>query len=247
MSSLQPVRGTHDLLPEDMRRHRVVTDTAREVAALYGYQEMGPPVFEFTEVFKRTLGDTSDVVTNEMYIFAISEREEITLRPEATAGIARALISNGLTQSLPQKFYCAGPMFRHERPQKGRQRQFHQIDIELLGVAEPLGDVEIIAVGAHILERLGVLARTILELNTLGDPASRQARGRPGDLPGGGFDAPQLGSSLLSPVEADEVPLMQDGAGIVAVQSVTGLPDRLDLALAGGELPERRPDVVTSR
>lgn len=175
MSALQPVRGTHDLLPDDMRRHRAVTDTARNVAALYGYLEMAPPIFEFTEVFKRTLGETSDVVTKEMYTFGISEREEITLRPEATAGIARALISNGLTQTLPQKFYCTGPMFRHERPQKGRQRQFHQIDIELLGVAEPLGDVEIIAVGAHILDRLGVLARTTLELNTLGDPASRKA------------------------------------------------------------------------
>ena len=175
MSALQPVRGTHDLLPDDMRRHRAVNDTAREVAALYGYLEMAPPIFEFTEVFKRTLGETSDVVTKEMYSFGISDREEITLRPEATAGIARALISNGLTQTLPQKYYCSGPMFRHERPQKGRQRQFHQIDIELLGVAEPLGDVEIIAVGAHILERLGVLDRTALELNTLGDSASRQA------------------------------------------------------------------------
>ncbi len=152
----------------------MVTDTAARIAARYGYLEMSTPVFEFTEVFKRSLGDTSDVVTKEMYTFAMREGEQITLRPEATAGIARAFISNGLIQQLPQKFFYSGPMFRHERPQKGRQRQFHQIDVELLGVAEPLGDVEIIAVGAHILEALGVLPRTTLELNTLGDPDSRR-------------------------------------------------------------------------
>jgi histidyl-tRNA synthetase len=175
MSDLQPVRGTRDILPEAMRHHRHVVDTARDVAALYGYDEMSTPVFEFTEVFKRTLGDTSDVVTKEMYTFSMKEGEQITLRPEATAGIARAFISGGLANQLPIKVFYTGPMFRHERPQKGRQRQFHQIDVELLGVADPLGDVEIIAVGAHILEKLGVLERTVLELNTLGDPESRQA------------------------------------------------------------------------
>ena len=136
---------------------------------------MTTPVFEFTEIFRRTLGETSDVVTKEMYTFSTSGDEQLTLRPEATAGVARALISNGLTQTLPQKYFYAGPMFRHERPQKGRQRQFHQIDVELLGVAEPLGDVEIIAVGAHVLDALGVLDKTTLELNTLGDPQSRHA------------------------------------------------------------------------
>ncbi len=175
MSALQPVRGTHDILPDEMRRHRSVVETARALAERYGYHEMTTPVFEFTEVFKRTLGETSDVVTKEMYTFSMSGAEHFTLRPEATAGVARALISNGLTQTLPQKYFYAGPMFRHERPQKGRQRQFHQIDVELLGVAEPLGDVEIIAVGAHVLEALGVLDKTTLELNTLGDPASRRA------------------------------------------------------------------------
>ncbi len=175
MSALQPVRGTHDILPDEMRRHRSVVETARALAERYGSHEMTTPVFEFTEVFKRTLGETSDVVTKEMYTFSMSGDEHFTLRPEATAGVARALISNGLTQTLPQKYFYAGPMFRHERPQKGRQRQFHQIDVELLGVAEPLGDVEIIAVGAHVLEALGVLDKTTLELNTLGDPASRRA------------------------------------------------------------------------
>jgi histidyl-tRNA synthetase len=175
LSTLQPVRGTRDILPDEMRRHRVVIDTARALAEQYGYLEMSTPVFEFTEVFKRSLGDTSDVVTKEMYTFSMKEGEELTLRPEATAGIARAFISGGLAQQLPLKYFYTGPMFRHERPQKGRQRQFHQIDVELLGVAEPLGDVEIIAIGAHVLDALGILEKTALELNTLGDPESRRA------------------------------------------------------------------------
>ncbi len=175
MKGLQPVRGTHDILPEAMRAHRHVIDTARGIAGRYGYDEMTTPVFEFTEVFKRSLGDTSDVVTKEMYTFSMKGGEQITLRPEATAGIARAFISGGLSNQLPIKVFYSGPMFRRERPQKGRQRQFHQIDVELLGVAEPLGDVEIIAVGAHILRELGVLDRTTLELNTLGDPDSQDA------------------------------------------------------------------------
>ncbi|HYB57217.1 MAG TPA: histidine--tRNA ligase [Alphaproteobacteria bacterium] len=175
MSSLQPVRGTRDLLPEESRRHRRVVETARAIAALYGYEEVSTPIFEFTEVFRRTLGDTSDIVTKEMYTFEDRGGEQLTLRPEATAGIMRALISGGLAQHLPLKFFCAGPMFRYERPQKGRYRQFHQIDIELLGVPDPLGDVEVIAAGAHILEALGVLDKTTLELNTLGDTESRAA------------------------------------------------------------------------
>jgi histidyl-tRNA synthetase len=175
LSSLQPVRGTHDLLPDEMRRHRRVIDTARAVAERYGYLEMATPIFEFSEVFQRTLGDTSDIVTKEMYTFTDRGGERLTLRPEVTAGVARALISGGLSQHLPLKFFCYGPMFRYERPQKGRLRQFHQTDVELLGVAQPQGDVEIIAVGAAVLRELGVLDRTVLELNTLGDGESRNA------------------------------------------------------------------------
>ena len=175
MAALQPVRGTHDLLADEQRRHRHVVETARDVAGRFGYQEIATPIFEFTEVFARTLGDASDVVTKEMYTFADRGGEQITLRPEATAGVARAVMSGGLRQHLPLKFFCSGPMFRYERPQKGRQRQFHQIDIELLGVAEPRGDVEIIAAGAQILDELGVLNATRLELNTLGDSESRAA------------------------------------------------------------------------
>jgi histidyl-tRNA synthetase len=158
-----------------MRRHRAVTEAAREIAARFGYQLMATPIFEFTEVFKRTLGETSDVVMKEMYSFAMKEGEEITLRPENTASVVRAMLSGGLLQQLPLKYFYAGPMFRHERPQKGRQRQFHQIGVELLGVAQPLGDVEVIALGAEILDRLGILSTTVLELNTLGDTASRLA------------------------------------------------------------------------
>ncbi|WP_455373862.1 histidine--tRNA ligase [Limibacillus halophilus] len=175
MADMQPVRGTRDLLPEDMRRHREVVERAREMALRYGYQEIATPIFEFTEVFKRTLGDTSDIVTKEMYTFAMKEGEQITLRPENTAGVVRAMLSNGLRQELPLKYFYAGPMFRHERPQKGRFRQFHQIGVELLGVPEPAGDVEVIAVGQAVLEALGLGGRITLELNTLGDPDSRQA------------------------------------------------------------------------
>jgi histidyl-tRNA synthetase len=175
LASLQPVRGTHDLLPEQGRKHRHIVETAREVAARYGYEEMATPIFEFTEVFKRTLGETSDVVTKEMYTFEDRSGDMITLRPEGTAGIARAFVSGGLGQNLPLKLFYSGPMFRHERPQKGRLRQFHQIGVELLGVAAPLGDVETIALGAHILDELGILTRCTLELNTLGDAESRAA------------------------------------------------------------------------
>ncbi|MGH6891160.1 MAG: histidine--tRNA ligase, partial [Dongiaceae bacterium] len=175
MSQLQPVRGTHDLLPDEMRRYRHVVEAARSAAECYGYLEVATPIFEFSEVFKRTLGDTSDIVTKEMYTFTDRGGETITLRPEATAGIARAFISGGLAQHVPLKYFYQGPMFRYERPQKGRMRQFHQTDVELLGVAEPLGDVEIIAVGVEFLRRLGVWDRCRLEINTLGDAESRKA------------------------------------------------------------------------
>ena len=175
MAALQPVRGTQDLLPEEQRRHRAVVDAARGVAERYGYQEIATPIFEFTEVFARPIGETTDIVTKEMYTFTDRGGEEVTLRPEYTAGIVRAVLSNGLAQNLPLKFFASGPMFRYERPQKGRFRQFHQIDVELIGAAPPSADVEVIALGADILDALGVLKSTVLELNTLGDAASRQA------------------------------------------------------------------------
>ena len=174
-TKVQPVRGTHDLIGEDARRHFHVVETARRVAATYGFDEWSTPIFEETAVFARGLGDTSDVVMKEMYSFTDRGGESLTLRPEATAGICRALVTNGLTQSLPQKVFYTGPMFRYERPQKGRYRQFHQIDVEVLGSAEPLADAEVIACGWAILKALGVAHDVVLELNTLGDRDSRMA------------------------------------------------------------------------
>ncbi len=170
---LQPVRGTRDILADEAARHRRVVETARDVARRYGYAEISTPIFEFTEVFKRTLGETSDVVTKEMYTFEDRGGDSITLRPEGTAGIARALISGGLSQNLPLTCYDEGPMFRYERPQKGRYRQFHQIGVELLGPGDPQADVEVIALAAHILKELGLSGQTVLELNSLGDSESR--------------------------------------------------------------------------
>jgi histidyl-tRNA synthetase len=158
-----------------MAVHRHVTDTARDAVARYGFGEMATPIFEFSEVFSRPLGGSSDVVTKETYNFTDRGGESLTLRPENTAAVVRAMISNGLTQSLPLKYFYAGPMFRYERPQKGRMRQFHQIGIEFLGSVEPLADAEIIACGARVLDALGVLDRCVLHLNSLGDLESRQA------------------------------------------------------------------------
>jgi len=172
---LQPVRGTRDLIGEEFRRHQAVTDAARGVAALYGFEEWATPIFEDTRVFARTLGETSDVVTKEMYSFTDRGGDGITLRPENTAGVCRALVSNGLTQSLPRKVFYAGPMFRYERPQKGRYRQFHQIGCEVLGAAEPLADAEVIACGWQILNELDIADGVALEINTLGDAESRDA------------------------------------------------------------------------
>jgi histidyl-tRNA synthetase len=174
VSQLQPVRGTHDLLPDEMRRYRRVIDTARDAAECAGYLEIETPIFEFSEVFKRTLGDTSDIVTKEMYTFTDRGGETITLRPENTASVARAFISEGLAQHAPLKYFYSGPMFRYERPQKGRLRQFHQTGVELIGVADPMGDVEIIAVGVEFLRRLGVWDRCYLDINSLGDAESRK-------------------------------------------------------------------------
>lgn len=175
MEKVQPVRGTHDLLPDEARRHRHVAETARLIAGRYGFDGVATPIFEFVDVFARTVGETSDIVSKEMYVFTDRGGETLALRPEGTAGVVRALISNGLTQSLPFKAFYYGPMFRYERPQKGRLRQFHQIGVELIGPATPLADVEVITAGADILEALGLLDRVMLHLNTLGDTESRIA------------------------------------------------------------------------
>ncbi len=173
--NLQPVRGTHDCLPEQHRLRNHILAMAREVTARYGCGEIATPIFEFTEVFARTLGDASDIVMKEMYTFDDRGGESITLRPEFTAGIARALISGGLSQHLPLKLFATGPIFRYERPQKGRLRQFHQLDVEYLGLSNPLADAEVIALGYHLLQALGLAPYVTLEINSLGDAESRTA------------------------------------------------------------------------
>lgn len=172
--SLQSPRGTHDLLPELQAKHNLISWTAREVAQRFGFLEMSTPIFEFSEVFKRTLGEASDIVNKEMYTFLDRNGEELTLRPEGTAGVARAFISEGLSQRTPLKLFYNGPMFRYERPQKGRQRQFHQCGIELLGAASPFADAECLAVGYQFLKKLKVADLCSLEINSIGDEESRR-------------------------------------------------------------------------
>lgn len=175
MEKLQNVRGTYDLCGAAKRKAKKVIETASKVAEKYGFEEIETPVFEFTEVFSRNLGDTTDIVTKEMYCFEDRGGESLTLRPEGTAGIVRSFISEGMQQNLPVKLYYAGPMFRYERPQKGRQRQFTQFGVEMLGVATPQADIEVIAMAYEFLENLGLAGAVTVEINSLGDAESRKA------------------------------------------------------------------------
>ncbi len=173
MSKLQPARGTRDIYGEEARNMTAVVDHFRRIGAAYGFEELTPPIFEFTDVFKRPLGEASDVVSKEMYTFEDRGGEEVTLRPEFTAGVCRAFISNGMQQNLPVRAICYGPAFRYERPQKGRYRQFHQLDAELIGQDTPEADVDMIAMAWRLLQSLGLGDKVILHLNTLGDVESR--------------------------------------------------------------------------
>jgi histidyl-tRNA synthetase len=170
----QPVRGTQSLLGEDADRFHAVIAAFDRVRRLYGFKRVEVPVIEPTAVFARSLGETTDVVSKEMYSFDDRSGDSITLRPEFTAGIVRAYLSEGWQQFAPLKIATHGPAFRYERPQKGRFRQFHQLDAEIIGAAEPAADVEIIALGSQLLSELGIDGVT-LKLNTLGDSASREA------------------------------------------------------------------------
>lgn len=172
---MQPARGTQDFIGAQAALYRRIESAAWEVAQLYGYEGIQTPIFEFSDVFHRSLGETSDAVSKETYTFTDRGGEEITLRPEGTAGVARAFISNGLQQHLPLKLFYSGPMFRYERPQKGRFRQFHQIGVEHLGAESPSVDVECLALAHHFLKKLGLESGTELQINTLGDPESRAA------------------------------------------------------------------------
>ena len=172
-TGLSPVRGMNDVLPEDAPAWQRLERVARETLSEYGYRELRLPLLERTELFKRSIGEYTDIVEKEMYTFEDRGGDSITLRPEATAGVVRACISNGLLHNQRQKLWCQGPMFRYERPQKGRYRQFHQIDAEAIGYGGPDVDAELILISARIWRRLG-LEGLSLNLNTLGTPESRR-------------------------------------------------------------------------
>ncbi len=170
---LKPFRGTYDQLPAVADRLDYITGKMKHVARLYGFGKISTPIFEYLNVFTHSLGDTSDIVTKEMFTFEDRHGDRIALRPEGTAGVMRAMITNKLTQDLPQKLFYYGPMFRYERPQKGRSRQFHQLGTELIGDPSPQADIEVIAMGWDLLCALGLKDKVVLEINTLGDTASR--------------------------------------------------------------------------
>jgi histidyl-tRNA synthetase len=171
----QKVRGTQDMIGAEAERFHKVVDAFDRVRRLYAFQHVEVPVFEATEVFARTLGESTDVVSKEMYTFLDRGGDSLTLRPEFTAGICRAFITDGWQQFIPMKIATWGAAFRYERPQKGRFRQFHQLDAEIIGTDSPAADVELIAMAAQLIDELGIPARVELKLNTLGDPATREA------------------------------------------------------------------------
>jgi histidyl-tRNA synthetase len=172
-STPQPVRGTQSLLGDEADRFHAVVAAFDRVRRLFGFKRVEVPIIEPTAVFARTIGETTDVVSKEMYSFDDRSGDSITLRPELTAGIARAFLSEGWQQHAPLKVATWGAAFRYERPQKGRFRQFHQLDAEIIGSAEPQADVEAIAFAAQLLSELGLSGRSTLHLNTLGDPETR--------------------------------------------------------------------------
>ncbi len=171
----QAIRGTQDIFGPDAEAFAFVVETFERVRRLYRFRRAELPVFEKTAVFSRSLGETTDVVSKEMYSFEDRGGESLTLRPEFTAGIARAYLTNGWQQHAPLKLATHGPLFRYERPQKGRYRQFHQIDAEILGAGEPQADVELLVMADQILRELGISDGVTLQLNTLGDAPSREA------------------------------------------------------------------------
>ncbi|WP_219894955.1 histidine--tRNA ligase [Aquisediminimonas profunda] len=171
----RPIRGTQDMLGETADRFHHVVETFDRVRRLYGFKRIEVPVFEATAVFARSLGETTDVVSKEMYTFEDRGGDSLTLRPEFTAGIGRAYLTEGWQQYAPLKVATHGPLFRYERPQKGRFRQFHQLDAEVIGAAEPAADIELLCFADQLLKELGISEGVTLQLNTLGDAGSREA------------------------------------------------------------------------
>ncbi|MBT8447553.1 MAG: histidine--tRNA ligase, partial [Gammaproteobacteria bacterium] len=172
--NLKAVRGMNDLQPADSGRWQWLEDTVRRVIQSYGYREIRTPVVESTDVFRRSIGDLTDIVQKEMYSFEDRNGDSITLRPEGTAGCVRAVLQHGLAQQQSARLWYQGPMFRHERPQKGRYRQFHQFGVEAYGLAGPDIDIEVILLAARVITELGI-TDVELEINSLGDNASRAA------------------------------------------------------------------------
>ena len=175
MSTPQAIRGTQDIFGPEAEAFAHVVQTFERIRKLYRFRRIEMPVFEKTEVFSRSIGETTDVVSKEMYSFEDRGGESLTLRPEFTAGIARAFLTNGWQQYAPVKLATHGPLFRYERPQKGRYRQFHQLDAEIVGAADPQADVELLAMADQLLKELGIADGVTLQLNTLGDAPSRDA------------------------------------------------------------------------
>ena len=171
----QRIRGTQDLFGDSARRHHAVVSAFDRVRGLYGFQRVEVPIFEATAVFARSIGETTDVVSKEMYTFEDRGGDSLTLRPEFTAGLSRAYLTEGWQQFVPLKLATHGPVFRYERPQKGRFRQFHQIDAEVIGAAEPAADVELLVMADQLLHELGIADGVTLQLNTLGDSETRDA------------------------------------------------------------------------
>jgi histidyl-tRNA synthetase len=175
MDTIKGIKGVKDILPEETPRWRFIEDAARRWALCYGYQEIRIPIFEFTALFARSIGAATDIVEKEMYTFPDRDGTSLTLRPEGTAGTVRAFIEhNRAADPLPQKYFYIGPMFRHERPQAGRLRQFHQFGVEFFGTADPRADIEVIALLWRLLSDL-VLPDLTLEINSLGSSGDRAA------------------------------------------------------------------------
>ena len=167
------IKGTHDILPQEVEQWHILEENALKIFTKYGYKEIRTPIFEATELFARGVGDTTDIVNKEMYTFEKSDRS-LTLRPENTAGVVRSYIENGMSRlSPPVKLWYKGPMFRYERPQKGRQRQFHQVGVEMFGVKDPTADAEVILTAVNYLKALG-LNDLEVEINSLGCPNCRE-------------------------------------------------------------------------
>jgi histidyl-tRNA synthetase len=170
---IQPIRGMNDVLPAESVVWQHLESTVRELLTAYGYEEIRVPVVEHTDLFKRAIGEYTDVVEKEMYTFTDQGGDSLTLRPEVTAGIVRAMISNGLLRGARHKLWSIGPVFRHEKPQKGRYRQFYQVDVEAVGFTGPDIDAELIAMWARLWRRLGI-TRVKLQINSLGTADSRR-------------------------------------------------------------------------